>query len=142
MNSVVLIGRLTQDPELKYTQSGKAFCNFTLAVTREFKKDEADFIRCVAWEKTGEIIAQYLRKGNLFAVNGRLTIRKYEQDGQHKSITEVIVSSFQFLGSKNENSSYSTNTTSSNSSKNSESPKEKTFEDADNVFEDDDEFPF
>lgn len=141
MNSVVLIGRLTQDPELKYTQSGKAFCSFTLAVNREFKKDEADFIRCVAWEKTAEIIAQYLRKGNLFAVNGRLTIRKYEQDGQPRTITEVVVGSFQFLGSKNESSSYSS-TASSNNSNSAETSKESSFEDVDNVFEDDDEFPF
>ena len=63
MNQVLLIGRLTKDPELKYSQSGKAFCRFSIAVTKEFNRNETDFFDCVAWNKTAEIIAEYMRKG-------------------------------------------------------------------------------
>ena len=99
MNLVTLMGRLVRDPELKYSQSGKAFCKFSIAVTREFNRDEADFINCVAWDKRAETIAEYLRKGRRIALQGRLSVRSYEQNGETKWITEVIVDKFEFIDS-------------------------------------------
>ena len=101
MNLVTLIGRLTRDPELKYSQSGKAFCKFSVAVTREFNRDEADFINCIAWDKRAETICEYLRKGRRIALQGRLSVRSYEKDGETKWITEVIVDKFEFVDSNN-----------------------------------------
>lgn len=101
MNSIILIGRLTKDPELRYTQAGKAVCSFTLAVDRPYSGDnkEADFINIVVWNKVGENCAQYLSKGRKVAVQGRLQIRSYEVDkGQRRYITEVVANSVEFLG--------------------------------------------
>ena len=78
MNLVVLTGRLTRDPELKFGQSGKAYSRFSLAVDRPFQKGEADFINCVAFGKTAELIGEYLRKGRKVGVNGRLQMNRYE----------------------------------------------------------------
>lgn len=100
MNNIVLIGRLTKDPELRYTQAGKAVCSFTLAVDRPYSGDkkEADFINIVVWNKVGENCAQYLKKGRKAAVQGRLQIRSYEDDnGKKKYITEVVAGSVEFL---------------------------------------------
>lgn len=97
MNHVTLLGRLTRDPELKYTQSGKAFTKLSIAVTREFNRDEADFINCIAWDKRAETICEYLRKGRRIALQGRLSVRQYEKDGETKWITEVIVDKFDFI---------------------------------------------
>lgn len=102
MNKVFLIGRLTKDPELKYTPSGKAVCNFTLAVDRGFKgkdgKSEADFINIQVWDKRAENCAKYLDKGKQAAVDGRLQIRSYEDNnGQRRWITEVIANNVEFL---------------------------------------------
>ncbi len=99
MNLVVLTGRLTRDPELKYTQGGKAVVNFTVAVSR-LKKDEADFINCVAWDKTGELVAEYFRKGSLIGLQGRIVTGSYEKDGQKRYTTEVYVDKIEFLESK------------------------------------------
>lgn len=107
MNQVTLIGRLTKDPELKYTQGGKAFCKFSIAVTREFNRDEADFISCVAWDKRAETIAEYLRKGRRIAIQGRLNVRNYEQNGESKWITEVIVDKFDFIDSNSQSTGQS-----------------------------------
>ena len=109
MNIVTLLGRLTKDPELKYTQSGKAFCKFSLAVTREFNREEADFINCVAWDKRAETIAEYLRKGRRLAIQGRLSVRNYEQNGETKWITEVIIDKFDFIDSSNEDNNQKSN---------------------------------
>ena len=68
MNHITLIGRLAKDPELKYSQSGKAYCRFTLAVSREFNREEVDFLDCVAWNKTAETIAEWLNKGRKIAI--------------------------------------------------------------------------
>lgn len=107
LNRIVLIGRLTRDPELRFTPNGKAVCSFTLAVDRPFTNQEgnreADFINIVVWNKQGENCAQYLAKGRLAAVDGRLQIRSYEgNDGQRRYVTEVIADSVRFLptGSK------------------------------------------
>ncbi len=101
MNSVTLLGRLTRDPELKFSQSGKAFCKFSIAVQRDFKKDEADFINCTAWDKRAEAIAEYLRKGRRIAVQGRLNVSSYGKDGEKKWVTDVIVDKFSFIDSGN-----------------------------------------
>ena len=82
MNLVVLTGRLTRDPELKFGQSGKAYSRFSLAVDRPFQKGEADFINCVAFGKTAELIGEYLRKGRKVGVTGRLQMNRYEANGE------------------------------------------------------------
>lgn len=109
LNRIVLIGRLTKDPELRHTQSGKAVCAFTLAVDRPYLANngnrEADFINIVVWNKTAENCAQYLAKGKLAAVDGRLQIRSYDgQDGQRRYVTEVIADNVRFLSPKSEGS--------------------------------------
>lgn len=106
MNKVVLIGRLTKDPELKYTAgTGSAVTTFTLAVDRDFKNKEgqreADFINIVVWNKKAEVVANYLTKGKLVAVSGRIQTRSYEgNDGQRRYVTEVVMDDFQFLERK------------------------------------------
>lgn len=102
MNHIVLIGRLTKDPELRYTPNGVAVANFSLAVDRDFVNQagerETDFIPVVAWQKLAETCANYLRKGRLTAVQGRLQVRSYEsQEGQRRWISEVVASNVQFL---------------------------------------------
>lgn len=92
MNKVVLTGNLTRDPELKYLDSGKAVCNFTLAVRDRFNKDKTDFIDCTAWNKTAEISGEYLKKGNRATVAGSLSTRSYEnKDGQKVKLTFINV---------------------------------------------------
>jgi single-strand DNA-binding protein len=98
LNSVILIGRLTRDPELKYTTNGTAVCRFSLAVQRKYNRDEVDFIDIVAWRGLAENCANYLAKGRLVAVEGRLQVRTYEgQDGQKRKVTEVIAEDVRFL---------------------------------------------
>lgn len=108
LNRVVLVGRLTKDPELRYTPGGKAVATFTLAINRTYTNQqgqrEADFIQCVAWKRTAENVANYLKKGSLAGVDGRLQTRNYEnQQGQRVYVTEIICESVQFLDSKNSN---------------------------------------
>lgn len=104
MNHFVGIGRLTRDPEVRYTQSGKAYASFTLAIDRRKSADgnqQADFISCVAWEKTAEVISQYTGKGRKIAVEGRIQTRSYEgSDGNKRYVTEVVVQSMEFCDSK------------------------------------------
>lgn len=112
MNKVVLIGRLTKDPELRYTPgSGTAVTTLTLAVDRRFTKDtqqrEADFIPVVVWGKSAESTAQYMSKGKLMGVSGRIQTRSYEaKDGGRRYVTEVVAEEVQFLewGAKGQNS--------------------------------------
>lgn len=102
MNNIILIGRLTKDPELSYTQGGKAVCKFTLAVDRPYNGEskEADFINIVVWNKAGENAAKYLTKGRQTAVEGRLQIRSYDgNDGKKRYATEVIADRVEFIGS-------------------------------------------
>lgn len=101
MNKVILIGRLTKDPELRFTAgSGMAVSRFTVAVNRQFKKDETDFINCVAFGKTAETISQYLTKGRQIAVIGSIRTGSYDaQDGTKRYTTDVAVDSFEFVGS-------------------------------------------
>lgn len=105
MNRTILIGRLTKDPDLRYSPQGTAMCNFTLAVNRNFKNQqgeyEADFINVVTFRKQAENVAQYLKKGSLAGVDGRLQSRSYENNqGQRVFVTEVVADSVQFLEPK------------------------------------------
>lgn len=109
MNKIILIGRLTADPELRNTQSGTAVCTFRLAVDRRFKdKDgekQTDFINIVAWRQLGELCSKYLGKGRQAAVSGALQIRNYEdKDGNKRVAAEVIAEDVQFLGGGQERS--------------------------------------
>lgn len=102
LNRVILIGRLTRDPELRYTPQGVPVASFTLAVDRPFSNSqgqrETDFIDCLAWRKLGENVANHLTKGRLAAVEGRLQIRSYEtQDGQRRKVAEVVCDDVRFL---------------------------------------------
>lgn len=101
INRVVLVGRLTKDPELRYTPSGVAMARFTLAVNRTFKSEgqpDADFIQCIAWRKTAENTANFLKKGSLAGVEGRIQTGSYEgQDGKRVYTTDVVADSVQFL---------------------------------------------
>lgn len=105
INNVVLVGRLTKDPDLRYTSSGSAVATFTLAVNRNFTNQngnrEADFINCVIWRKPAETMANYARKGTLLGVVGRIQTRSYEnQQGQRVYVTEVVCENFQLLESR------------------------------------------
>lgn len=119
MNKVQLIGRLTKDPEVRYTNSNTAVANFTLAVNRRFKKEgqsEADFIPVVAWDKTADFCSKYFNKGLQVAVVGRLQIRSWDDnDGKKHYATEVVAEEVYFADSnkKSENHS-SANTNNSN----------------------------
>lgn len=125
LNRVILIGRLTKDPELRYTPAGVAVTQFTLAVDRPFtnsqsKEREADFINIVTWRQLAETCANYLRKGRLTAVEGRIQVRNYDNsEGKRVYVTEVIADNVRFLesnssggnreegaGSSNANASY------------------------------------
>ncbi|WEK54227.1 MAG: single-stranded DNA-binding protein [Candidatus Cohnella colombiensis] len=106
LNRVILIGRLTKDPELRYTPAGVAVAQFTLAVDRGFSSNkeerEADFIPIVVWRQLAETCANYLRKGRLTAVEGRIQVRNYENnEGRRVYITEVIADNVRFLESAN-----------------------------------------
>lgn len=108
MNRTILVGRMTRDPELKYTPTGVAVANFTLAINRPFKNaegnNEADFINIVVWRKPAENTAQYTKKGSLVGVDGRLQSRSYgDKDGKTVYVTEVVADSIQFLDTKGSN---------------------------------------
>lgn len=113
LNRVVLVGRLTKDPDLRYTANGTAVANFTIAVNRPFSNQqgdrEADFINCVIWRKPAESLANYMSKGSLIGVDGRMQTRSYDgQDGKRVYVTEVVADTVQFLESKNSNRGSST----------------------------------
>ena len=100
MNKVFLSGNLTRDPEVRYTQSGKAFARMGIAVKRQFAKDAVDFFNLVAWEKTAEFCGKYFKKGSRVLVEGRLQTNSYEKDGVKHSSTEVLIENVEFAGSK------------------------------------------
>lgn len=143
MNSVILIGRLTRDPELKFGQSGKAYSRFSLAVDRIFQRGEADFINCVAFGKTAELIGEYLRKGNRAGVQGRLQMNRYEVNGEKRTSYDVVVDTVEFLEGKSsgshDNNSYNKETNNYSKPTNYEPQRS-----ADPVMSNDeeDEFPF
>ena len=109
MNKVVLLWRLTKDPEVRYTQTNNTMvATFTLAVNRRFVKPgedrQADFINCIAWSKTAEFVSKYFKKGQQIAVVGRLQTRNYDDEqGQKHYITEVVAEEVYFAGDKKEN---------------------------------------
>ncbi len=105
LNRIILIGRLTRDPELRYVPSGQPVASFTLAVDRPFVNQQGeratDFIDIVAWRRLAEQVTQHLNKGRLVAVEGRLQIRSYEtQDGQKRKVAEVVADGVRFLDRK------------------------------------------
>lgn len=105
INNVVLVGRLTRDPELRYTQSNTAVATFNMAVNRNFKAQngeyEADFINCVMWRQSAENLSNWAKKGMLLAIVGRIQTRNYEgNDGKRVYITEVVAESFRLLESR------------------------------------------
>ncbi len=103
VNTVTLIGRLTKNPEVQQTQGGNSVCQFTLAVNRSKPDAPTDFIQCVAWNKTAETLCQYMAKGSLIGVVGRIQTRTYEnKQGQTIYITEVLTNQIAFLESKKE----------------------------------------
>lgn len=109
LNRVVLVGRLTRDPELRYTPNGIAVANFTVAANRPFRnqqgEQEADFINCVTWRRQAENLANYMRKGSLIGVDGRIQTRSYEaKDGRMVYVTEVLAENIQFLEPRNASS--------------------------------------
>lgn len=102
MNQVCIIGRVTKDVQERRTQNGTPVVSFTLAVDRRKKEDGADFINCIAWNKSAETIAKYVHKGDLFGVTGYIQTRSYEKDGKTNYATEVVTTGFQFLERKRE----------------------------------------
>lgn len=109
MNKVILIGRLTADPDLRYTQSQKPVATYRLAVDRPFKTEgqpEADFITCIAWNKNAEFVSKHLTKGTKIAIEGRIQTRNYDdKDGKKVFVTEVVVDRHEFCENKKAESS-------------------------------------
>ena len=107
INRVILVGRLTRDPELRKTQSGASVVSYTIAVNRRVQtpgQPDADFINCVAWNKTADLMAQYLHKGSLIGVEGRIQTRQYQdQQGQTRYVTEVLAEQVQNLTPRDPN---------------------------------------
>lgn len=128
MNNVSLIGRLTKDPELRFASGdGSAVCRFTLAVNRQFKKDEADFINCVAFGKTAEIISQYVTKGRQLGIQGSIRTGSYDaQDGTKRYTTDIIVNSITFI-SDNQNNNNRNQQNSTSQTQNTK-PSETNFD--------------
>ena len=110
MNNVILTGRITRDPELRYTQAGVPSVNFSIAVDRQFKdamgNRQADFINCVAWRNQADFISRYIRKGYMLCVQGRLQSRSYQgQDNQTHYVTEVVCESVENMTPRQDNQS-------------------------------------
>lgn len=108
MNKVILIGRLTSDPELRHTQSGKTVASYRLAVDRQNKQEgqpEADFLNCVTWSKNADFASKYLKKGTKIAIEGRIQTGSYEKDGVKHYTTDIIVERHEFCESKKAESS-------------------------------------
>lgn len=138
LNRVALVGRLTRDPELRRTGSGKAVTSFNLAVERNFKSDdqEADFINCVCWGKIAENTERYCSKGSMVSIDGRIQTRNYDNSqGQKVYVTEVIADSVQFISTRNNNTA-----TAAQAQTNSYVPNEpiQQFEDDNYELEEDD----
>ena len=106
LNKVLLIGNLGKDPELKYTQGGTAVCTFSLATTESYKdkdgnrQDKTEWHNIVVWRRNAEVAAEYLKKGKQIYIEGKLQTRSWEQDGQKKYMTEIVVDRFLMLGTK------------------------------------------
>ena len=132
MNKALLIGRLTKDPELRATSTGRKVCQFSIAVNRNFTnangEREADFINCVVWDKQAENLVKYQKKGNQIAVDGRIQTRNYEdKDGKRVYVTEILANNISFLDSKG------TNTSSNDFNSLSEPPREDSVSSSSNM---------
>ncbi len=115
MNKVILVGRLTKDPELRATTSGVSVASFTVACDRRFVKQgeerKADFINCIAWRQSGEAISRYFKKGDRIALEGSIQVRDWQDnDGKKRYATEVVVDEWEFAQSKNEGAPAVSNT--------------------------------
>lgn len=149
LNRTILIGRLTRDPELRYTPAGAAVASFTVANNRTYtvsgeKKEQVSYFDCVAWSKMGEIITEYCKKGHRIALEGRLQQRSWDdQDGKKRSKVELVVENFQFLTAKGSGEDYSHDSAPSQSySRSQSSPADAgNVQYEDNPFSDDD-IPF
>ena len=118
LNSVILQGRLCADPDVRYTQEQKVVARFRIAVNR-FKNDETDFINCVSFGKTAELIEKYFKKGSEILVNGRLQTGSYtKEDGTKVYTTDIIVNEINFCGTKSDNNSETTSAPSQNTQDN------------------------
>jgi single-strand DNA-binding protein len=106
INNVILVGRLTKELDLRQTQNGKSYCNFTIACNRMKKEDgtqEADFINCITWGKTAENLCNYMSKGSLIGIEGNIQTRTYDdKDGNKRFVMDVNARNIQFLESKNQ----------------------------------------
>lgn len=147
MNRVILVGRLTKDPELRFTPNGVAVTTFTLAVNRAFTNQqgerEADFINCVVWRTPAENVANFLKKGSLAGVDGRVQTRSYDgQDGKRVYVTEVLAESVQFLEPKNSGSGTSGGNQSQNRNSGYTKVDDDPFAGGGNVNISDDDLPF
>ena len=150
MNKIVLTGRLTANPELRYTANNTAVTSFTLAVDRNFKNEdgnkEADFINIVAWNKKAELIHQYVQKGDLIGVIGRLQVRKYQNErGENRHATEVVLEEIEFLRNTTKEDKAVPNTQDTVESANSNKPYEDFARDHQEEFNyvgDGEEYPF
>ena len=146
MNKVILVGRLARDPELRTTTTGKSVCNISVAVDRRFKQDgqpTADFFNVTAWGRQGEVIDQYLGKGNQIALSGRLQSRSYDgQDGVKRYVTEVILEELTFVGG-NKEKSVNENGQGNQGGKRQETQQQvEAFDDDFYLLPDDDDLPF
>lgn len=122
LNRTILIGRITRELEVRKTQAGKSVLNFSVAVPRQYGKDETDFINCIAWEKTADFMSNYLKKGALISVEGRIQTGSYEgTDGKKVYTTDVIAERVQALESRSQREGQ-TNTNESNVYKKEEEP--------------------
>ena len=152
LNHIVLMGRLTRDPELRYTNSNVPVASFTVAVDRDFGRGEngerqTDFINVVAWRQTGEFVSKYFTKGNMIVVSGRLQIRDYtDRDGNRRTAAEVVADNVYFGESRRRDDSsepargsYAPRTPSPESYEQASSAARSTFED---LSDDDGELPF
>lgn len=148
LNKVIMIGRLTKDPELRYTPNGVAVCQFTLAVDRPFANQNgergADFIPMVAWKKVAENCANYLKKGSQVAVDGRIQTRNYENnEGRKVYVTEVIAESVQFLTPATQNGQHAGNGSGGQQSGNRNGGNSEPFyDDGQPIDISDDDLPF
>ena len=104
LNRITIMGRMTKDPELRRTNSGKAVTSFTLAVDRDFEKGKTDFIECVAWGNTAEFVSKYFSKGRMAVASGRLQLRDWtDKDGNKRKTAEVVTDNVYFGDSKTAN---------------------------------------
>lgn len=147
LNRVILIGRLTRDPEIRYTPAGTAVASFSLANSRTYavtgeKKEQVSYFDCIAWSKLGEIITEYCKKGHRIAVEGRLQQSRWDdQDGKKRSKVELVIENFQFLTGKEQSGEYSAEPRSRTSEPNNDFGGSTGSSFEENPFSDDD-IPF